>query len=200
LTPRGKVARDPVARIPPISKVEDFVRRIEAQIRQKLKGRAAPVVLTGSPLLRRFYRMACGHGQLVSEEVAATFGVHEQRAIHKATWPIASKELARRSSLLALTYKRLHGTERASDVLADIAKAAVNGRVGELLISKHDRLYGRLDRSNGNVISLSPDRDGIGDDVLCDLAQEVMLREGTAFLLPKYEMPTSSPISAIYRW
>jgi hypothetical protein len=197
--PRGKVARYPVSRIPPISRVEEFVRQAETSIRQKLEGRAAPVVLVGSPLLRRFYRMTCAHGQLVAEEVAAMFGIHEQRAIHRSTWPIARQEFSRRSGRVISSYQRLVGTGQASDALEEIAVEALRGRVSELLISKQDQIYGRLDRSTGKVISLQPDQ-GVGDDVLCDVAQEVMLRGGSALLLSKHEMPTKSSIAAIYRW
>ena len=108
-----------------MSGVEDFVRQTEVSIRRTLRDRAAPVILVGSPLLRRFYRNACGHGHLVSEEVASIFGVHERRAIHKATWSIAQQELSRRSGRIVSSYQRLVGTSQTSDSLDELAAEGV---------------------------------------------------------------------------
>src|SRR5690606_7009882 len=100
----------------------------------------------------------------------------------------------------ATAYRRLDGTAQASDALEEVAKEALRGRVSDILVSKSDRHFGRLDRRSGRIIPLSPGESSVGDDVLCDIAQEVMLRGGAAYLLAKHDMPTDAPLSAIYRW
>lgn len=89
---------------------------------------------------------------------------------------------------------------KASDELSIIAEAAIQGRVASLLISGDARKFGLLNREKG-LVALSDRSEGaLGDDVLDDIAQEVIQRKGQAFVLPQTAMPTTSPIAAILRW
>lgn len=179
---------------------EDFVRKSEEEISGLIEEASAPLILVGSPLMRHFYRHSNRHPGLLKEEVSATFGVHESEDIRKSTWPFIEREFAKRTNSHSSFFKKMQSGSGASDNLEEIVKGVVQGRVSKLLISKNDKIFGRLERSCGTIIPLNSDQNPVGDDVLCDIAQIVLLAGGSAYVLPKNEMPTASPLAALYRW
>lgn len=82
---------------------------------------------------------------------------------------------------------------------AAIAKAAVAGRVGTLLIDAERLVPGRIDATTGKL-----ERRRLGDpdadDVLDDLAETVVRMKGEAIVVPTQRMPSTTGVAAIYRF
>jgi hypothetical protein len=83
--------------------------------------------------------------------------------------------------------------------LSDVARAAVQGRVGTLLLEDGRIVAGRLDRTSGAIQCdnlASPEI----DDMLDDLAEVVLATGGSVVVVPAERMPTASGLAAIYRY
>jgi hypothetical protein len=84
--------------------------------------------------------------------------------------------------------------------LAEVAVAATRGRVSDLFICRESHLWGVLDRSTGRIDLRDSQTDSRDDDVLDDIAQEVILRGGRVYTIAPSMMPAHSPVAALYRW
>ena len=87
----------------------------------------------------------------------------------------------------------------ASDALADVAMAALGGRVRTLLVDDDRVVPGRVDRTTAHVSHGALD-DPHNDDILDDLAEIVLRMGGDVVMVPKDRMPSITGIAAIYRF
>ncbi|WP_024326469.1 hypothetical protein [Thioalkalivibrio sp. AKL19] len=86
-----------------------------------------------------------------------------------------------------------------SDDLAEVARAAADGRVVTLLIEARREIPGRVDAATGKL-----EFDDLAqpetDDVLDDLGALVLKMGGEVVVVPTERMPTDTGIAAIYRY
>jgi len=86
-----------------------------------------------------------------------------------------------------------------SDDLAEVAAAAVAGRIQTLLLETGRQLPGRLDPATGKVERGELD-DPRMDDVLDDLADLVADRGGEVVVIPAEGMAAKTGLAAVYRY
>ena len=87
----------------------------------------------------------------------------------------------------------------AADDLAEVARAAVGGRVATLLIEARREIPGRVDPSTG-ALEFDDLSHPETDDVLDDLGAVVLKMGGDVVVVPTERMPTETGIAAIYRY
>ena len=83
--------------------------------------------------------------------------------------------------------------------LHDVAKAAINGRVQRLILSADKQVGGTLDPATGEVLLKDIDDPDV-DDLLDDVAEQVLRTGGEVLVLPGEQHPQKSGIAAIYRY
>lgn len=197
--PRGRDGRDATVQFRPLSRVTRFVELTEPHIWSRLQKETSPLILVGTPFMHRIYRNMNCYPYLNEHGVMASLP-HRRDVIHQRTWPIAERIFVKSEIALCERYFEEKTKDKASDNLHEIAKGAVEGRVSSLLVSKGAQKFGLLNRDNGRIELRDPASGSIGDDVLDDIAQEVIVRKGQAYVLPPEAMPTASPIAAVFRW
>ncbi|MBI2856969.1 MAG: hypothetical protein HYX95_01495 [Chloroflexi bacterium] len=84
--------------------------------------------------------------------------------------------------------------------LADIASAAVQGKVLDLFIEEGRRVPGRVDQATGEVRTLSEQQGPVTPDVLDDLSEMVFRQNGQVWLAPAERMPSATGAAAILRF
>jgi hypothetical protein len=87
----------------------------------------------------------------------------------------------------------------AADDLAQVAKAAVGGRVSTVLIEARREIPGRVDASTGELEFDDLSNPEL-DDVLDDLGEMTLKMGGEVVIVPTEGMPTETGIAAIYRY
>jgi hypothetical protein len=87
----------------------------------------------------------------------------------------------------------------SDDNLAEVARAAVGGRVATLLLEAGREIPGRVDALTGEL-----DFDDLShpetDDVLDDLGALALKMGGEVVVVPTDRMPTETGIAALYRY
>jgi hypothetical protein len=78
-----------------------------------------------------------------------------------------------------------------------IAKAAVQGKVSKLIIAESINVFGKIDKITGGLAIHPFDLDHEDDDLLDDIAQEVLSHGGKVVVARHEEMPKGRPILAI---
>lgn len=83
------------------------------------------------------------------------------------------------------------------DDIFKISKAALRGEIQTLYLQENIELWGRFHRQSGEIKIHEKQLDSHDDDILDDIACEVIRRGGEVIVLPVKEMPSSAPASAL---
>jgi hypothetical protein len=96
-------------------------------------------------------------------------------------------------------YQAALSLSKGSDKIAEITKAALEGRIETLLIEENRIVKGQINPRNQQVDFKDP-QTTLMDDVLDDLAQLVLKNRGEVYLIPKTIFESKYGIGAIYRY
>jgi hypothetical protein len=136
---------------------------------------------------------------LLNDGVNGNPGAMTEDELREKVWQVLGPHYLARLERLKESFHTAQARLAGSADLADVAKAAVAGRVGTLLLEADRVIPGIIDRTAGSVRPgdlAAPDV----DDVLDDLAELVLARGGEVVVVPAGRMPTSSGLAAIYRY
>jgi hypothetical protein len=178
-----------------------FFRAIDTALWEGvLREERAPLVLAGVGYYHSIYRALSRYQALAAQGVEGNFERAAPEELHAKIWPVVRELFREQENTVLNEYTRLTGKGQAADDLQAITQAAVQGRVRYLMLAEGVQLWGRLERESGVVIQHPTQQDTRGDDVLDDLAECVLTRDGEVLLLPTDRMPSASPAAAILRW
>jgi len=109
-----------------------------------------------------------------------------------------SKTMAQKDLEMALIeFYQAEDFNLAHKNIFQIAKAAVKGKVRKLIIADGINIFGKLDKKSGGLSIHPTHLDHEDDDILDDLAQEVLAHGGDVIVAAKEEIPKGRPILAI---
>ena len=120
--------------------------------------------------------------------------------LHARTLPAARRALDARDEAVAADFRRNLDRGLAADIMTRVAEAAVSGRVRRLLVADGKPLFGRVDRTTGEVTLHAGQTGPQDDDVLDDLAEIVLARGGEVLVLDPPRMPGEAAAAATFRW
>lgn len=119
--------------------------------------------------------------------------------LREAAWQKVLPHYLERLAKLVADFEEARSKRLASGDVSDMARAAVAGQVGTLLVDADRSVPGGLDRATGGI-----DFDHLAhpeiDDLLDDLAEVVLSKGGEVVVVPSERMPTQSGAAAIYRF
>jgi hypothetical protein len=116
-----------------------------------------------------------------------------------AAWKVLEPVYLQRLAALVERFGTARANHSGSADVADVAAAAVAGRVETLLIEAERVMPGRVDFETGRVYEGSLERTEMGD-VLDDLGEQVLRTGGEVVVVPAERMPNGSGLAAIYRY
>ena len=116
--------------------------------------------------------------------------------IGKRAWPLVEKWSKDRLAGVLEAFHKAKSRAQASDDLPDVACKAAQGRVRLLLLGPSAPLWGRLDRSTGEI-RLEEESPG-AVDILDELAELVLQRGGEVRIWEGESFPLTSGVGAVY--
>jgi hypothetical protein len=120
-------------------------------------------------------------------------------ALRTEAWRIAEPACQQRLNTMCDEFQAARSRALGSDDLAQIAEAAVGGRVGTLLVEDDRQIPGRIDPATGRIEPGALSAPDV-DDVLDDLAELVLRSKGAVVAVPSERMPSKTGAAAIYRY
>ncbi len=132
--------------------VERFFRAVDRAVWPALRDERAPLVLAGPQQWLPLYRESGRYSFTLAEGVTGSFENASAESLHEAAWPVARAAFEEDERKLLADYDRAAGSSLATDVLTEVAKAAVRGRVRRLFVQKGHLLFGSLDQETGAVV------------------------------------------------
>jgi len=177
-----------------------YFRAIEGALWSELREQKEPLVLAAPVSYHTPFRSVQRYPHLLEDGLQGNFERTSLDDVHQLAWPLVSRHIEQRLAAVLATYERWVSPRRAIDELSTIARAALQGRVLDLLVAEGSHLWGRLDPDSAEV-TLHPGQEGQrDDDVLDDLCEAVLLRGGDVFAVAPERMPSASPVAALLRW
>ena len=175
-----------------------------------------PLYLVAAPRLAATFRGLAKNPLLGEDHVAADPHLMTEEEILAALEPLFVAARGRQVARLVRGYEQARDRGLAQGDLADVARAAVAGKVATLLIEADRFETGRFDRDSGAIeFDAAPgstaarptDRSRTGDepavaaeDLFGAVAETVLLHGGSVVALARNEMPTESGVAAVFRY
>lgn len=184
------------------SRDEDFARffrLIDRELMNVLRDENAPLIVAAPDKQFAIYASVSRYPHLLADGLHGSFAYTSGRELHERAWPIVKHYVGEREAMVLEHYSTGISRARSTDEVSTIARAAVQGRVRELLIARNGALAGKLDPNTGEL-QLGKELCGLQDDLLDDLSEAVLLRGGEVYSFEKSRMPSKSPIAATLRW
>jgi hypothetical protein len=157
-----------------------------------------PLMLAALPEHHAPFREVSHNPFLMAEGIAMNADALDMEQLRVAAWEHAEPMYVARLAALVDEYQSAHAHARGSDDLWQVAEAAVAGRVATLLVEADRVIPGRMD-DTGRV-ELATDIAPTIDDLLDDVAEEVLRRKGEVIVVPAARMPSRSGLAAAYRY
>ena len=156
------------------------------------------MILAALPEHHNLFRSVSKNPQLLKEAIDVNPDAMPLDTLRERAWELIQPYYLERLTGLLDAYGAAAAKDQGSDALADIAKAAVEGRVATLLIEADKMVPGKID-ATGKV---SPGQlgDPEVDDLLDDLGELALKAGGDVVIVPTERMPTATGAAAVYRF
>ena len=159
-----------------------------------------PLILAALPEHHHLFHEVSHNPFLVPESIDihpdALSSIDELR---ERAWQLMEPRYLARLAALVEEFGSARSEGLGDDDLAQVARAAVGGRVATVLIEARREIPGRIDAATGDIEPGDMEHPEV-DDVLDDLAALVVKMGGTVVIVPTEQMPTETGIAAIYRY
>ncbi|VEG91112.1 baeRF3 domain-containing protein [Legionella spiritensis] len=158
-----------------------------------------PLILAGLPQYHHVFHEVSHNPCLIDEGIPLHTDNFSLDELREMAWNIMKPRHEARLRQLTEKLAQARTKQQGSDKLAEIAKAAVCGRVDVLLIDADQRIPGHINASQGDIRQddlMDPEI----DDVLDDMAEIVLQHKGEVFVVPGKKMPTQTGVAALYRY
>lgn len=177
----------------------EFVHRSVKSVRRRLVDDPAPVVLVAEPELAGHVRSAGDWPALLPDFVNHHPARMRDEELHAAALAILPPDDAKAEPVLDRIKARLGTAEPTVAIrLEEILAAARDGRVDSLVIAADETIWGHFDETSGVVAARGTPT---GEEDLLNLAAVMTLAAGgSAFSLPRAELPRSVPAAAALRY
>ena len=119
--------------------------------------------------------------------------------LRERAWRIIEPQYEARLATLSEEFATAKSKDLGADEPAQVAEAAVVGRVATLLIDADRQIAGRIDVTTGQI-QLGDLNHPEMDDLLDDLGELVLKKSGRVAVVPTERMPTRTGLAAIYRY
>lgn len=179
---------------------EKFFRVVDKEVLENYsKPMELPMHLVALDEYHTFFINMSKNPYLQQEGVKADYTSMDLSELRDAAWEILEPLYIERTRSLVEQFENARAKDEGSDDLAQVARAATEGRIHRVLIES-DRIHpGRVSIESGELVEASLDNPEI-DDVLDDIAELVFKQQGEVVVIPKERMPSDTGVAAIYRY
>ncbi|MCK9538619.1 hypothetical protein [Dokdonella sp.] len=180
--------------------MQRFFRAVdEAVLERYSRPSGRPLVLAGLAENQSRFRAVSSNPFLIEPSIDVNVDSLDIGALRERAWRAIEPAYLGRLQQLVDNFHAAYAREQGDRDVAIIARNAVAGRVGALLVDAERRVPGRFDAQSG-AIEYSDLADPDVDDLLDDIAQRVLRSGGEVVMVPKARMPTETGLAAIYRY
>ncbi len=180
--------------------MEQFFRAVDQAVMQRAgKPGSLGLILAALPEHHNLFRSVSKNPLLIKDAIDVNPDAMSVDALRERAWELVQPHYLERLSGLLDSYGAASAKALGSQLLDDIAKAAVEGRVATLLLEADRLVPGSIDAGTGKVTA-GKLGDPQVDDLLDDLGELVLKSGGEVVMVPTERMPTTTGAAAVFRF
>lgn len=158
-----------------------------------------PLLLAALPEHHHLYREISGNPHLIDQAIDVNPKVLASDELRARAWELLQPHYLGRLARLVEAFGAAEASGNGSADLAQVASAAVAGRVATLLLEADREIAGRIDPVTGAIAAKPLDHPAV-DDLLDDLGELVLRRGGEVVVVPAERMPSRTGLAAAFRF
>ncbi|MEO7121794.1 MAG: hypothetical protein ABI400_01490 [Lacisediminihabitans sp.] len=174
-----------------------FARRVNALVRDHLRGSGLPLVLAASEPMLSIYRTMNTYSRLADTVIAATAAMTDSELAQKARPvfdEVYTNELARWRDL----FEDRDSSGRATTDVASAARAATFGAVHSIMIDIRRTVPGTI--AEDGAVSFADSASADNYDVLGEIAARVLRSDGEVLAVRAEDIPRGEALAAVLRY
>ena len=179
---------------------ERFFRAIDRGILEHhSKPAGLTLILAALPQYHHLFHQVSHNPLLIEDSIEVHPDSLTIEELRQRAWQILEPHYLARLAKLVEKFGNAKSKGLGDDVLVQVAKAIVAGRVATLMIEAVRKIPGRIDSATGEIEFGDLSHPEV-DDVLDDLGELALKKGGQIVIVPAERMPTDTGIAAIYRY
>jgi hypothetical protein len=169
------------------AEVEQFVRAVSVALEPFWKLDNAPVIVAGVESVLAVYRQVSAYASRIAGEIAGNVEHMSENDLHEKAWPLVREGLDERMAQALYRLDHSDSGVPVSRELADVVRAAGDGRVETLFIAADRECWGCYD--NDLNVATHDDAEPGDVDLLDRAAVDSWLQGGEVYAIPASEIP-----------
>jgi hypothetical protein len=179
---------------------EKFFRAVDrAVLEQHSNPSGLPLILAALPEHHHSFHSVSRNPFLVADGITLNTAALPRDDLRELAWRAAEPAYRARLTSLVEEFHQAAANQLGTDDLAQVAEAAVNGRIATLMIEADRQLAGRIEITTGRIESADLSHPEV-DDLLDDLGELVANAGGRVVVMPAQTMPTLTGVAAMLRY
>ncbi|MEC3881674.1 baeRF3 domain-containing protein [Parapedobacter flavus] len=180
--------------------IEQFFRAVDrAVIARYSVPSGIPLILAALPEHHHLFRRVSRNQRLVENGIKVNATALDIQELRKLAWDVFEPAYTGQLDAVIGQYRHAASQGLGTDQIGAIVTDAYDGKVGALLLEENRIIPGRInDRTD--VTLGTPESDHQIDDVLDDLAELVLEKQGEIWVIPKERMPAATGAASINRF
>jgi hypothetical protein len=179
--------------------VLEFFQQLDRYLRKFLEGERAPMILAGVEYQQSIYREASNYPNLMAQGINGSPDALSNDELHRKAWSILEPYFKKSLENAIDLFKQGLAAGRCSTDLAEVVKAAYQGRVETLFVTIGLQQWGKYHTETGEV-EIHDSRQ-TGDRSLQNLAAiQTLLKNGSVYVVESREAPVHTPLAALLRY
>lgn len=179
----------------------EYFRQIDRALNDFFGEKHDPLVLAGVDYYFPVYRQANTYPVLMKQGIPENPEEQRPEELHARAWHIVEPYFKKGERDAANRYQFLEGSKRGpvSNNTKEIVRSAIQGRVDTLFLQPDLAQWGLYDERTENI-TLHDDYMSGDIDLMEFAAAQTYLNKGVIYAVDEHEMPSKSPLAAIYRY
>lgn len=158
-----------------------------------------PVFLVALDENHALFQQVSKNRYVRKQGIKADFQSMSLKELQETAWDILEPLYIEKTYDLVQEFENARARDQGSDDIAQIVRAATEGRIRRVLIEA-DKIYpGQVDKTTGELKEARLDHPEI-DDVLDDITELVFQQNGEVVVIPNERMPSNTGAAATYRY
>jgi hypothetical protein len=180
-------------------RLRQYSRRVEEALRPILSGLDLPLVVAGTEPLTTIFRSVSTYPHLAPGAIGGNPDTKSDGELAEESRRVLDELYAGELAELRELYEQRVPQGRASDDLAEIARAATFGAVDTAFVDIDETVPGFVDETDG-ALTLDDADDAVNYGVVDEIARRVLLARGRVLAVRREDVPGGGPAAAILRY
>jgi hypothetical protein len=178
-----------------------YFQKVDRGLKDLLEEQTIPMVLAGVDYLLPIYHKANTYQGLMEKGLEGNPEELNEKELHKLAWNLVEPIFKEEQKQTLEQFKQLHGqqSDRASDDLKIVVKAANFGQVETLFVPFGVQRWGRYDPQQNKVI-LEKQPTPENEDLLDFAAMHTLFNSGKVYAVQPDKLPGDGELAAILRY